>query len=115
MEKENKLNINELVSLPITTFDGLYNAVAHDLNYSEKMQILILANSNVSEAMKKLMTQKQESFNDFYDAVSTYLNETEKRLLLISIRMLAKQEQSVQNEPKTIVREKTMHKKDNVL
>ena len=37
MEKENKLNIKELVSLPITTYNDFYNVVSKNLKKFEQI------------------------------------------------------------------------------
>lgn len=120
MEKENKLNIKELVSLPITTYNDFYNVVSKNLKKFEQIKLIILlmqANHDlfISDNIEKIISQPQLSFESFYNNLQNKLSITEQKELLKILNVLSLLNNTSKNGSNPIVREKTMHKKDNVL
>ena len=110
MEKQ---NLNEVLSLPVTSFNDFYSAISQKLNELDKIKLMVLLleiNQNLSDTKEKIFLQKQESFNDLYNAILQKLTVPEKRLILNSLKVMAKQEKSVQNNLSETAIEKTMHK-----
>ena len=117
MEKE---NLNELLSTPVTTYNDFYNEVSKNLDKVEQIKLMVflmISNHNllISDEMKRIILQPQESFNSFYNRIKDELTITEKKNLLKLLRVVSSLQSPSQNDSKTIVREKTMHKNNNVL
>ena len=104
-------NLNELLSKKEPSFNDFYSAISQKLNELDKIKLMVLLleiNQNLSDTKEKIFLQKQESFNDLYNAILQKLTVPEKRLILNSLKVMAKQEKSVQNNLSETAIEKTL-------